>query len=137
MALRVAPRMAPSVPCAVMADREVPDALIAEHGFSALVTVTKGESRRHVLFDAGASPNGVVEKMRRLDIDPADIQAIVCSHGHFDHTAGLPDCCGCWVVPDAGGDSSALLAAPAGDVPRTRADGVADDERVHAARRWL
>ncbi len=89
VAHRVAPQMAPSVPCAVMADREVPDALIAEHGFSALVTVTKGGSRRHVLFDAGASPNGVVENMRRLDIDPAGIQAIVCSHGHFDHTAGL------------------------------------------------
>jgi 7,8-dihydropterin-6-yl-methyl-4-(beta-D-ribofuranosyl)aminobenzene 5'-phosphate synthase len=27
--------------------------------------------------------------MRRLDIDPSSIEAIVCSHGHFDHTAGL------------------------------------------------
>jgi 7,8-dihydropterin-6-yl-methyl-4-(beta-D-ribofuranosyl)aminobenzene 5'-phosphate synthase len=27
--------------------------------------------------------------MRRLEIDPASIEAIVCSHGHFDHTAGL------------------------------------------------
>jgi 7,8-dihydropterin-6-yl-methyl-4-(beta-D-ribofuranosyl)aminobenzene 5'-phosphate synthase len=89
VAHRVAPQMSPSVTCAVMTDRQVPDALIAEHGFSALVTVTKGGSHWHVLFDAGASPNGVVENMRRLDINPADIQAIVCSHGHFDHTAGL------------------------------------------------
>jgi 7,8-dihydropterin-6-yl-methyl-4-(beta-D-ribofuranosyl)aminobenzene 5'-phosphate synthase len=89
VAHRVSLQVSPSVPCAVMTDRQVPDALIAEHGFSALVTVTKGESRSHVLFDAGASPNGVVENMRRLDINPADIQAIVCSHGHFDHTAGL------------------------------------------------
>jgi metal-dependent hydrolase (beta-lactamase superfamily II) len=89
VAHRAAPQMSPWVPCAVMTDRQVPDALIAEHGFSALVTVTKGESRWHVLFDAGASPNGVVENMRRLDINPADIQAIVCSHGHFDRTAGL------------------------------------------------
>src|SRR5213592_1702274 len=79
-ARRVAPEMRPSVPCAVTVGREVPDALVAEHGFSALVTVTKGQSRSHVLFDAGASPDGVVENMRRLDIDPADIQAIVCSH---------------------------------------------------------
>jgi len=88
-ARRVGPQMHPVVPCALMVDREVPDALVAEHGFSALVTVTKGEAQSHVLFDAGASPNGVVENMRRLDLDPADIQAIVCSHGHFDHTAGL------------------------------------------------
>jgi 7,8-dihydropterin-6-yl-methyl-4-(beta-D-ribofuranosyl)aminobenzene 5'-phosphate synthase len=86
---RVTLRMEPAVPCAPMVDREVPDALVAEHGFSALVTVTKGSSRYHVLFDAGASPNGVVENMRRLDVDAADIQAIVCSHGHFDHVAGL------------------------------------------------
>jgi 7,8-dihydropterin-6-yl-methyl-4-(beta-D-ribofuranosyl)aminobenzene 5'-phosphate synthase len=89
MAHRVGPTMTPTVPCALMIDREVPDALVAEHGFSALVTVIKGGSRRHVLFDAGGSPNGMVENMRRLDLDPGDIQAIVCSHGHLDHTAGL------------------------------------------------
>ena len=27
--------------------------------------------------------------MRRLDIDPYSIEAIVCSHGHFDHTTGI------------------------------------------------
>src|SRR5260370_7024191 len=27
--------------------------------------------------------------MTRLDIDARDVEAIVCSHGHFDHTAGL------------------------------------------------
>jgi 7,8-dihydropterin-6-yl-methyl-4-(beta-D-ribofuranosyl)aminobenzene 5'-phosphate synthase len=31
----------------------------------------------------------VVENMRRLAIDPSTIEVIVCSHGHFDHTAGL------------------------------------------------
>lgn len=86
---RVPPTMSPSVPCAVMTDREVPDALIAEHGFSVLVSVTKGPAVHRVLFDAGASPNGVVENMRRLDVDLSTIEAIVCSHGHFDHVAGL------------------------------------------------
>src|SRR5258708_32288847 len=27
--------------------------------------------------------------MRRLDVDPSDIEVIVCSHGHFDHLTGL------------------------------------------------
>jgi 7,8-dihydropterin-6-yl-methyl-4-(beta-D-ribofuranosyl)aminobenzene 5'-phosphate synthase len=27
--------------------------------------------------------------MRRLQLDPASIEAIVCSHGHFDHTTGI------------------------------------------------
>ena len=82
-------RMRPARPCSVMTDREVPDALIAEHGLSMLVTIAKAGREHRVLFDTGASPNGVVENMRRLDIDPSSIEAIVCSHGHFDHTAGL------------------------------------------------
>ncbi len=27
--------------------------------------------------------------MRRLEVDPHDVEAVVLSHGHFDHTAGL------------------------------------------------
>jgi 7,8-dihydropterin-6-yl-methyl-4-(beta-D-ribofuranosyl)aminobenzene 5'-phosphate synthase len=78
-----------SRPVATMVDGSAPDALIAEHGFSVLVTVTKAGQEHRFLFDAGTSPDGVVENMRRLEIDPASIEAIVCSHGHFDHTTGL------------------------------------------------
>jgi len=73
----------------VMADGQTLDSLIAEHGFSVLVTVRKDRAEHRVLFDAGTSPDGVVENMRRLDIDPGSIEAIVCSHGHFDHTTGI------------------------------------------------
>jgi len=73
----------------VMAAGTVPDSLVAEHGFSALVTVSKAGREHRFLFDTGTSPDGVVENMRRLGIDPGSIEAIVCSHGHFDHTAGL------------------------------------------------
>jgi 7,8-dihydropterin-6-yl-methyl-4-(beta-D-ribofuranosyl)aminobenzene 5'-phosphate synthase len=78
-----------AAPCAVMADGVGLDAFVAEHGFSMLVTVRKNGTERRVLFDAGTSPDGVVENMRRLDIDPGSIEAIVCSHGHFDHTTGI------------------------------------------------
>jgi 7,8-dihydropterin-6-yl-methyl-4-(beta-D-ribofuranosyl)aminobenzene 5'-phosphate synthase len=73
----------------VMAGTEVPDVLIAEHGFSVLVTVARAGREHRILFDAGTSPDGVVENMRRLGINPASIEAIVCSHGHFDHTTGI------------------------------------------------
>ncbi|MDQ4104628.1 MAG: MBL fold metallo-hydrolase [Actinomycetota bacterium] len=53
------------------------------------MTVSKGEREYRLLYDAGPSPHGVVENMRRLDIDPSSIEAIVCSHGHFDHTTGI------------------------------------------------
>jgi len=68
---------------------DVPSALIAEHGFSVLVTVSKNGAEHRILFDAGVSPDGVTENMRRLDVDASSIETIVCSHGHFDHTTGL------------------------------------------------
>jgi 7,8-dihydropterin-6-yl-methyl-4-(beta-D-ribofuranosyl)aminobenzene 5'-phosphate synthase len=79
----------PARPSAIMEAGQVPDALVAEHGYSALVTVTKAGHEHRFLFDAGASPDGVTENMRRLGIDPGSIEAIVCSHGHFDHTTGI------------------------------------------------
>src|SRR5690242_20398008 len=79
----------PRISVSIMDDGDGPDPLLAEHGFSVLVTVARNGSEHHLLFDAGTSPDGVVENMRRLDVDPGSIEAIVCSHGHFDHTTGL------------------------------------------------
>ena len=88
-AKRVGPAFGATRPAVLMEAGWAPDALIAEHGFSVLVTVTKAGRAHRILFDTGTSPDGVVENMRRLDVDPGSIEAIVCSHGHFDHTTGL------------------------------------------------
>ncbi|HTE85698.1 MAG TPA: MBL fold metallo-hydrolase, partial [Dehalococcoidia bacterium] len=77
------------LPVATMFGGTVPDQLIAEHGLSLQLTITKGQESHRLLFDCGVSPDGMVNNMDRLQIDPRDIEAIVCSHGHFDHTAGL------------------------------------------------
>jgi 7,8-dihydropterin-6-yl-methyl-4-(beta-D-ribofuranosyl)aminobenzene 5'-phosphate synthase len=79
----------PTAGARVSPDTGVPDALIAEPGFSALVRVDKAGREHTLLFDTGVSPNGVVENMRRLDIAPGDIEAIVLSHGHWDHVTGM------------------------------------------------
>jgi 7,8-dihydropterin-6-yl-methyl-4-(beta-D-ribofuranosyl)aminobenzene 5'-phosphate synthase len=88
-AQRLGLRLGGRRPVATMAEGWAPDALIAEHGFAMLVTITRGGQSRRLLFDTGTSPDGVVENMRRLEVDPGSIEAIVCSHGHFDHTTGL------------------------------------------------
>jgi 7,8-dihydropterin-6-yl-methyl-4-(beta-D-ribofuranosyl)aminobenzene 5'-phosphate synthase len=31
----------------------------------------------------------VIDSLDRLEIDPSEFEAIVLSHGHFDHTGGL------------------------------------------------
>lgn len=76
-------------PAAVAVQGEVPDALIAEPGFSALVRVEKDGHERTLLFDTGVSPTGVVENMRRLGLSLGDIEVIVLSHGHWDHVTGM------------------------------------------------
>jgi 7,8-dihydropterin-6-yl-methyl-4-(beta-D-ribofuranosyl)aminobenzene 5'-phosphate synthase len=88
-ARRAAMWAGPRHPCGVMAEEEAPSPLIAEHGFSVLVTVTRAGREHRFLFDAGTSPDGVVQNMHRLGIDPFSIEAVVCSHGHFDHTTGI------------------------------------------------
>jgi 7,8-dihydropterin-6-yl-methyl-4-(beta-D-ribofuranosyl)aminobenzene 5'-phosphate synthase len=65
------------------------DAPRAEHGFSVLVEVRRADRTHRFLFDTGLTPDGCVENLRRLGRDPGDIEIIVCSHGHFDHTTGL------------------------------------------------
>lgn len=77
------------LPAPTVVDGKVPDAPLAQHGFSALVTVRKGEREHRILFDTGITPDGCVENLARLDIHPGDIEVVVCSHGHFDHTVGL------------------------------------------------
>jgi 7,8-dihydropterin-6-yl-methyl-4-(beta-D-ribofuranosyl)aminobenzene 5'-phosphate synthase len=63
--------------------------LRAEHGFSALVTVRRGATSTTLLFDTGISPDGMTENADRLDVDLREVQAVVLSHGHFDHAGGL------------------------------------------------
>jgi 7,8-dihydropterin-6-yl-methyl-4-(beta-D-ribofuranosyl)aminobenzene 5'-phosphate synthase len=79
----------PTAAARVSPDTGVPDALIAEPGFSALVRIERAGRERTLLFDTGVSPNGMVENMRRLGIAAADVEVIVLSHGHWDHVTGM------------------------------------------------
>jgi 7,8-dihydropterin-6-yl-methyl-4-(beta-D-ribofuranosyl)aminobenzene 5'-phosphate synthase len=63
--------------------------LLAEHGFSALVSVRTGGTTTSILFDTGLSPDAMVTNADRLGIDLSDVRAVVLSHGHFDHAGGL------------------------------------------------
>lgn len=60
--------------------------LLAEHGLSVLVE----EGRKRILFDTGQS--GVyIHNAEQLGISLEGLDAIVLSHGHYDHTGGLPE----------------------------------------------
>ena len=65
------------------------DALLAEHGLCLLVKVKRGEKSHCILFDCGYTKLGVPHNMQILEIDPQQIEVIVISHGHMDHTGAL------------------------------------------------
>ena len=64
---------------------------VAEHGFSALITISKSElnTNKSFLFDTGVSENGVIHNADIFGINFGRVDGIILSHGHFDHFAGL------------------------------------------------
>ena len=69
---------------------EIPtDALLAEHGLSLLVKVQQGSEKHTILFDTGYNNMGVLHNMEMLAVDPKQMEAIVLSHAHMDHTGSL------------------------------------------------
>ena len=49
---------------------------IAEHGYSALIEVKKGENAGKLLFDTGVSKQGILYNMDAMEVDARDVQAI-------------------------------------------------------------
>jgi 7,8-dihydropterin-6-yl-methyl-4-(beta-D-ribofuranosyl)aminobenzene 5'-phosphate synthase len=79
----------PTIDAPLLESGHAEDAPVAEHGLSFMISVTSETRRRTVLFDTGSSVGGLVHNLRALGVDPGEIEAIVLSHGHFDHTTGL------------------------------------------------
>jgi len=61
----------------------------AEHGLSMLVTVICDGKQYSVLFDTGVSREGAVSNAHGMGINLGQIEAVVLSHGHYDHFGGL------------------------------------------------
>ncbi len=59
--------------------------LIAEQGLSIFVETPSG----NVLFDTGQT-DAIIHNAETLGIDLKTIKTVVLSHGHYDHTGGLP-----------------------------------------------
>jgi 7,8-dihydropterin-6-yl-methyl-4-(beta-D-ribofuranosyl)aminobenzene 5'-phosphate synthase len=72
-----------------LSDKPPGKTLISEFGLSLHIESQRGEERRRVLVDFGFTPEALVNNLDLLEIDPGALDALVLSHGHYDHFGGL------------------------------------------------
>jgi len=70
-------------------DMEIKNSVLAEHGFSAVLTIGKGDRPRSMIFDFGFSEHGAAFNADALGVDLSNVETMVLSHGHMDHFGGL------------------------------------------------
>jgi 7,8-dihydropterin-6-yl-methyl-4-(beta-D-ribofuranosyl)aminobenzene 5'-phosphate synthase len=68
-----------------------PHAPLAEHGLSCLLKVYAGSEEHVVLMDAGIAATCLLHNADLLKVDLSQVEAVVLSHGHFDHFGGLTE----------------------------------------------
>jgi 7,8-dihydropterin-6-yl-methyl-4-(beta-D-ribofuranosyl)aminobenzene 5'-phosphate synthase len=64
-------------------------AFAGQWGYSLLARARAGGDVRSVLIDFGYTPEALLNNMALLGIDPSSLDALVLSHGHYDHFGGL------------------------------------------------
>jgi 7,8-dihydropterin-6-yl-methyl-4-(beta-D-ribofuranosyl)aminobenzene 5'-phosphate synthase len=70
-------------------DRPPRTVLNGEWGLAMHVQSGRGAEQRNVLIDFGYTPEVLTNNMTILGIDPSTFDAMVLSHGHYDHFGGM------------------------------------------------
>jgi 7,8-dihydropterin-6-yl-methyl-4-(beta-D-ribofuranosyl)aminobenzene 5'-phosphate synthase len=70
-------------------DRPPGKTLISEFGLSMHAETRRGTETRNVLIDFGFTPEALTNNANLVGIEPGRLDALVLSHGHYDHFGGL------------------------------------------------
>jgi len=63
--------------------------LIAKHGLSFLVETSAAGTSSRILMDTGPPPDIALQNADVINADTRKVDAIIISHGHYDHAGGL------------------------------------------------
>ena len=63
--------------------------LESEWGLALHIETARGSEERRYLLDFGFTPEVYTNNLEIMKIDPARVDALIISHGHFDHYGGL------------------------------------------------
>jgi 7,8-dihydropterin-6-yl-methyl-4-(beta-D-ribofuranosyl)aminobenzene 5'-phosphate synthase len=72
-----------------LSDAPPDKALVSEFGLSLHVESRKDDQTRNLLVDFGFTSNALNNNLELLGINPAALDALVLSHGHYDHFGGM------------------------------------------------
>src|SRR5262249_48761149 len=72
-----------------LSDQPPGKVLLSEFGLTMHLETQRGDETRNVLIDFGYSSPTLLNNLDILSIDPAKLDAMVLSHGHYDHFGGM------------------------------------------------
>lgn len=74
---------------ALAKDRPPSKALQNEWGLALHLETKRGDETRQILMDFGYTPETLNNNLELLAIDPSALDALLLSHGHYDHFGGM------------------------------------------------
>jgi 7,8-dihydropterin-6-yl-methyl-4-(beta-D-ribofuranosyl)aminobenzene 5'-phosphate synthase len=99
-----------------LAENSAMSVLLGQWGLSFLIELIDAKgAKRKVIFDTGIAKRALLQNIKSLKVDLSDVDCVVLSHGHLDHTATTVE-----IVKAAGGVK--VYAHPHTFLPRFHVD---------------
>jgi 7,8-dihydropterin-6-yl-methyl-4-(beta-D-ribofuranosyl)aminobenzene 5'-phosphate synthase len=105
-----------SLKITTLAENSAQSILLGQWGLSFLLELVDGKgNHRKIVFDTGLNKRALLHNMKSLKMDLSDVDCVVLSHGHLDHTSATVE-----IVNKAGGIK--VYAHPHTFLPRFHKD---------------